>query len=83
MNTIKLYKWSAVVALSVGLGMILGYYMGREGSNTPAWIGGVLIFLGAIAMGMSISTRSQKNSFKSSRSREEEPNEQTEQQSNV
>ena len=70
MNSMKIYKWCAVVAMSAGAGMVMGYFMGREGSTMPAWIGAILIFLGAIAAGMSISTGSQKGAAESRANRD-------------
>ena len=56
MNTVKLYRYLASVAGLIGVGMILGYSLGQGTTNTPVWIGGILILLAAVVLGMSLST---------------------------
>ena len=58
MSNVKLFAWLAVVAESVGFGMVFGYLIGNGDNKAALWISGILIFLGAVALGMSISTRS-------------------------
>ncbi len=62
MNKVNIYRWLAVVALFIGAGMVLGYSLGKNGSNSPMWIGGILIFFGAILFGMAVGTDSTSRS---------------------
>ncbi len=55
MSRNKLFAWVAVLAESVGFGMIFGYILGNGDNNTALWVAGILIFLGAISLGMAIS----------------------------
>ena len=52
---------SAATSL-IGIGMLLGYSLANGTSKNPLWIGGLLIFLGAVTLGMTISSR-QVNEF--------------------
>lgn len=47
---------SAATSL-VGIGMLLGYSLANGTSKTPLWVGGILILLGAVTLGMTISSR--------------------------
>lgn len=60
MNTTKSYRLLSIVSLSVGIGMFLGHSLGQGTVNTPLWIGGILILLGAVLLGMSLSTPQSK-----------------------
>jgi hypothetical protein len=55
MNNKKLFTWLAVVAESVGFGILVGYTLGNGENNSALWVAGILIFLGAISLGMAIS----------------------------
>lgn len=52
----KFYRNLGSAAALIGLGMILGYNLSEGTSNTPIWIGGLLILLAAVLVGMSLST---------------------------
>ena len=56
MSKKKVFAILAMISESVGVGMIFGYLVGEGSNNTALWIGGILVFLGAIALGMSISS---------------------------
>ena len=58
MKKYKLYGWLSAVAGLVGVGMLFGYSLAEGTSNMPLWIGGLLIFLGAVMLGMTISLKS-------------------------
>lgn len=60
MNASKLYLVLSQVAGLVGIGMMLGANLSGGTSNTPYWIGGILIFGAAVLLGMFISSRSAK-----------------------
>ncbi len=63
MKKSSLYNWLATVAVCIGIGMLLGAYLASDTpSKTPFWIGGILVFLGAVVFGMAVGT----NSFESS-----------------
>jgi hypothetical protein len=53
----KLYSVLSAATSLVGIGMLLGYSLANGTSKNPLWIGGVLILLGAITFGMTISSR--------------------------
>jgi len=56
MSKKKVFSILAMISESVGIGMIFGYLVGEGTNNTALWVGGILVFLGAIALGMSISS---------------------------
>lgn len=41
----------------IGIGLLLGYALSDQATNTPLWIGVILTLLGAILLGMFISAR--------------------------
>lgn len=57
MNKKKLYSSLSAIATLIGVGMLLGYSFANGTSNTPLWVGGILILLGAVTLGMMISSR--------------------------
>lgn len=57
MNMFKLYISMAQLSGYIGLGVVLGAMLGDTSSNTPFWVGGILVFTGAILLGMSITSR--------------------------
>lgn len=65
MKKSSLYNWLATVALCVGAGVLLGNTLYKEGSNTPLWVGGILVFFGAIIFGMAVGTKSSDLGFES------------------
>lgn len=62
MNKLNIYRWLAVISLFIGVGMVLGYSLGKNGSNSPMWIGGILVFLGAVLFGMAVGVDSSTRS---------------------
>ncbi len=63
MKKASLYNWLAAIASCVGVGMLLGAYLASDmPSKTPFWIGGILIFLGAVVFGMAVGTNSSQDS---------------------
>lgn len=58
MNKVNIYRWLAVTALFIGAGMVLGYSLGKNGSNSPMWIGSILVFFGAVLFGMAVGVDS-------------------------
>jgi len=62
MNKKKLYSVLSAATSLIGIGMLLGYSLANGTSKNPLWIGGLLIFLGAVTLGMTISSR-QVNEF--------------------
>jgi hypothetical protein len=52
----RLFKYLAAASGYTGLGLILGYVLSDQATNTPLWIGVVLAFLGAVLIGMFISS---------------------------
>ncbi|MGI9027303.1 MAG: hypothetical protein ACR2FM_00435 [Candidatus Saccharimonadales bacterium] len=57
MNKKKLYSVLSAATSLIGIGMLLGYSLANGTSNTPLWVGGLLILLGAITLGMTITSR--------------------------
>jgi F0F1-type ATP synthase assembly protein I len=57
MSKRRLFLFLASAAGYIGLGMLLGYVLSDQTTNTPLWIGIVLTLLGAILLGMFISAR--------------------------
>lgn len=57
MNKKKLFSLLSAITSLVGIGMLLGYSLANGTSKTPLWVGGLLIFLGAVTLGMTISSR--------------------------
>ncbi len=57
MNKKKLYSVLSAAASFVGVGMLLGYSLANGTSKNPLWFGGLLILLGAVTLGMTISSR--------------------------
>lgn len=57
MNKKKLYSVLSAATSLIGIGMLLGYSLANGTSKNPLWIGGLLILLGAITLGMTISSR--------------------------
>ncbi len=53
----KLYTVLSAITSLVGIGMLLGYSLANGTTKTPLWVGGVLILLGAVTFGMTISSR--------------------------
>lgn len=53
----KLYSALSAATSFVGIGMLLGYSLSNGTSKTPLWVGGFLILLGAVTLGMTISSR--------------------------
>lgn len=51
-----LFKYLAAASGYIGIGLVLGYVLSDQVSNTPLWVGGLLIVLGAILLGMTISS---------------------------
>ena len=64
MNAFKLYLNLSLVSINVGLGMFLGANLADGTSNTPYWIGGILVLGGAVLLGMAISTRNSSTNTK-------------------
>jgi peptidoglycan/LPS O-acetylase OafA/YrhL len=60
MHKRQLFMWLAAASGYIGLGMVLAYTMTDKTTNTPAWIGGVLVLLGSVLLGMFISSQSEK-----------------------
>ncbi|MGI9027894.1 MAG: hypothetical protein ACR2FM_03605 [Candidatus Saccharimonadales bacterium] len=58
MNNKRLYSALSAATSLIGIGMLLGYSLANGTSKTPLWIGGLLILLGAVTLGMTISSRS-------------------------
>lgn len=52
----RLFKYLAAASGYTGLGLILGYVLSDQATNTPLWIGVVLAFFGAVLIGMFISS---------------------------
>jgi len=73
MNNVNLFAWLAAVAESVGFGMVFGYLIGNGDNAAALWISGILIFLGAVALGMSISTRSVAKAKSSNSGKDSKP----------
>lgn len=65
MNKVKIYTNLAGIAGLIGIGMMLGHSLSQGTSNTPLWIGGILILLSAVLIGMSISSRPPSNNSSS------------------
>ncbi len=61
MNAFKLYINLSIISISVGIGMLLGANLADGGSNTPYWVGGILVLGGAVLLGMAISSRNSKS----------------------
>lgn len=53
----RLFIWVAAAGGYIGFGMILGYLLSDQANNTPLWVGGILLLLGAVLLGMFISSR--------------------------
>lgn len=62
----KLFKYLAAASGYTGIGMVLGYVLSDQVSNTPLWVGGLLVMLGAILLGMTISAYDPNGSKSSS-----------------
>ena len=60
MENMKLYVFLAQLCGYLGLGVILGYILGEGSSRTAVWVAGLLIFISAIFIGMSLASRSEK-----------------------
>lgn len=56
MNNIKLYVFLSQLCGYLGIGVILGYILGEGSSRTAVWVAGILIFVAAVFIGMSIAT---------------------------
>lgn len=57
MNNLKLYVFLAQLCGYLGVGVILGYILGEGSSRTAIWVSGILIFVSAIFIGMSLASR--------------------------
>lgn len=57
MDTLKLYVSLSQLGLYTGVGALLGAILGGGDSNTPYWIGAIMIIVGAVFLGMSIATK--------------------------
>lgn len=60
MNKSTIYAWISAVSGFIGIGMILGANLANGTSDTPLWIGGILILLAAIILGMAITSRADR-----------------------
>lgn len=67
MNKKKLYSLVSGAITLVGIGMLLGYSLAKGTSKNPLWIGGILIVVGAVILGMSISARQTKEATEDSK----------------
>jgi ABC-type Mn2+/Zn2+ transport system permease subunit len=65
MHRRQLFMWLAAASGYIGLGMVLAYTMTDKTTNIPAWVGGVLVLLGAVLLGMFISSRPEVKEDKS------------------
>jgi len=61
MDKKKFYKNTAYVSALVGVGMILGHNLSNGATNNGLWVGGILILLGAVMFGMSVSSPQKSN----------------------
>lgn len=52
----QLFLWVAALGFYTGLGMVLGFVLSDQAQTAPAYIGALLILLGAILLGMYISS---------------------------
>lgn len=73
MNKRKSYILLAVASGFTGIGMMLGYSLGDSASNTPLWLGALLLLLGAVLLGMAISSVENKAPQKIDESQENTP----------
>lgn len=55
----RLFYYLAAASGYLGIGMLLGYALSDQTTNTPLWVGIVLTLLGAILLGMGISARTE------------------------
>ncbi len=56
MSKKKIFSLLATASLYTGIGMIFGYLLSEGPNNTPLWVGGALVILGAVLLGMYISS---------------------------
>jgi Na+-driven multidrug efflux pump len=57
MSKRRLFIFLASAAGYIGIGLLLGYVLSDQTTNTPLWLGIVLTLAGAILLGMFISAR--------------------------
>ncbi|MDB5182204.1 MAG: hypothetical protein JWP13_967 [Candidatus Saccharibacteria bacterium] len=57
----RLFIYMAAASGYIGIGLLLGYALSDQLTNTPLWIGIVLLLLGSILLGMFISAREALN----------------------
>lgn len=57
MSNMKLYVFLAQLTGYLGIGVILGYILGEGSSRTAIWVAGLLVFVSAIFIGMSLASR--------------------------
>lgn len=57
MSSRKVFIWLAATSGFLGIGMMFGQAIGNSTDNTPLWIGGGLVILGAVLLGMAISAK--------------------------
>lgn len=55
----RLFLNLAAAAGYIGLGMLLGYALSDKTNNAALWLGILLALLGAVLLGMSISSRTE------------------------
>lgn len=60
----RLFMYLAAASGYTGIGLMLGYVLSDQATNTPLWVGVALTLLGAILLGMFISAREDKPSVK-------------------
>ncbi len=53
----RLFKYLAAASGYTGIGLLLGYMLSDKLNDNPLWFGAPLLLLGAILLGMSISSR--------------------------
>lgn len=58
----KLFKYLAAASGYIGIGLLLGYMLSDKLNDNPLWFGGLLTLLGAILLGMAISSKDAKPS---------------------
>ena len=60
MNKETVFLQLGLAGLYIGLGLMAGNLLTNATDNNGYWIGGILVFVGAIALGVSIGSRSGK-----------------------
>jgi drug/metabolite transporter (DMT)-like permease len=77
MNRRSLFTWLAAASGYTGIGMLLGYSFGDKANNTPLWLGALLVLLGALLLGMYVSSREGSPSDKARPKQAGDPNKET------